>query len=173
VIKKTYIYRVKLTHGKLIAMSSDLESSIRLIEETNNPDNAYFSYSVDDTGEYGLIKANKEGLRLYAADLLKQSLLMEEAEQPEIEQPKPNPLLFAPKEWMFSETGYNLIAGILPQYQSRRNILAEGQYPVRHAPAKEQRKPVLLFVLMCITGALIMLATLKAFPNLRLWVNIR
>jgi len=28
-------------------------------------------------------------------------------------------------------------------------------------------------VLMCITGALLMLATLKAFPNLRLWVNIR
>ena len=153
-------------------MSSDLESSIRLIEETNNPDNAYFSYSVDDTGEYGLIKANKEGLRLYAADLLKQSLLME-AEQSEAECPGSNPLFFAPKEWMFSETGYNLIAGILPQYQSRRNILAEGQYPIRPAAAREQKKPVLLFVLMCITGALIMLATLKAFPNLRLWVNIR
>lgn len=173
-------------------MLSDLESSIRLIEETNDPDNAYFSYSVDDTGEYGLIKANKEGLRLYAADLLKQSLLME-IEQPETEQsndqqsndkqsndkqpvaesPKSNPLLFAPKEWMFSETGYNLIAGILPQYQPRRAILAEGQYRVRPAAVKEQKKPVLLFVLMCITGALIMLATLKAFPNLRLWVNIR
>ena len=148
-------------------MSSDLETSIRLIEETNNPDNAYFSYSVDDTGEYGLIKANKEGLRLYAADLLKQSLLME-AESPEIQ-----PLLFAPKEWMFSETGYNLIAGILPQYQPRREILAEGQSPVRHAGVSARKKPVLQFVLMCITGALIMLATLKAFPNLRLWVNIR
>jgi hypothetical protein len=155
-------------------MSSDLESSIRLIEETNNPDNAYFSYSVDDTGEYGLIKANKEGLRLYAADLLKQSLLMEaEAERHYDQQPESHPLLFAPKEWMFSETGYNLIAGILPQYQPRRNILAEGQYPIRPAAAKEQKKPVLVFVLMCITGALIMLATLKAFPNLRLWVNIR
>jgi hypothetical protein len=148
-------------------MSSDLETSIRLIEETNNPDNAYFSYSVDDTGEYGLIKANKEGLRLYAADLLKQSLLME-AESKEIQ-----PLLFAPKEWMFSDTGYNLIAGVLPQYQPRRDILAESQSPVHHAGAGARKKPVLLFVLMCITGALIMLATLKAFPNLRLWVNIR
>jgi hypothetical protein len=148
-------------------MPSDLETSIRLIEETNNPDNAYFSYSVDDTGEYGLIKANKEGLRLYAADLLKQSLLME-AESKEI-----HPLLFAPKEWMFSETGYNLIAGVLPQYQPRRDILAEGQTPVRSAGMKARKNSVLPFVLMCITGALMMLVTLKAFPNLRLWVNIR
>jgi len=44
--------------------------------------------------------------------------------------------------------------------------------PAREA-VKEKKKPVLMFVLMCITGALIMLVTLKAFPNLRLWVNIR
>jgi len=146
-------------------MSSDLESSIRWIEETNDPDNAYFSYSVDDTGEYGLIKANKEGLRLYAADLLKKSLLMEEENQ------EPKTLFFSPKDWMYSDTGYNLIAGVLPQYQSRKNILTEGQSPVRQGRPKE-KKPVLLFVLMCITGALLMLVTLKAFPNLRLWVNI-
>jgi hypothetical protein len=146
-------------------MSSDLESSIRRIEETNDPDHAYFSYSVDDTGEYGLIKANKEGLRLYAADLLKKSLLMEEENQ------EAQPLFFSPKDWMYSDTGYNLIAGVLPQYQSRRNILTEGQSPVRQCRPKE-KKPVLLFVVMCITGALLMLVTLKAFPNLRLWVNI-
>jgi len=146
-------------------MSSDLETSIRWIEETNNPDNAYFSYSVDDTGEYGLIKANKEGLRLYAADLLKKSLLMEEQDQ------EAQPLFFSAKDWMYSDTGYNLIAGVLPQYQSRRNILTEGQSPVRQSRSKE-KKPVLLFVVMCITGALLMLVTLKAFPNLRLWVNI-
>ena len=146
-------------------MSSDLESSIRRIEETNDPDHAYFSYSVDDTGEYGLIKANKEGLRLYAADLLKKSLFMEEENQ------EAQPLFFSPKDWMYSDTGYNLIAGVLPQYQSRRNILTEGQSPVRQCRPKE-KKPVLLFVVMCITGALLMLVTLKAFPNLRLWVNI-
>jgi hypothetical protein len=146
-------------------MSSDLESSIRRIEETNDPDHAYFSYSVDDTGEYGLIKANKEGLRLYAADLLKKSLLMEEENQEE------QPLFFSPKDWMYSDTGYNLIAGVLPQYKSRRHILTEGQSPVRQCRPKE-KKPVLLFVVMCITGALLMLVTLKAFPNLRLWVNI-
>jgi hypothetical protein len=149
-------------------MSSDLETSIRLIEETNNPENAYFSYSVDDSGEFGVIKANKEGLRLYAADLLKKSLEMEE-EAP----PKAQPLFFSPKDWMFSETGYNLIAGILPQYKSRRQILTQGMSPVRPAPMYRVRRPVLYLVLMCITGALLMLATLKAFPNLRLWVNIR
>ena len=148
-------------------MPSDLESSIHWIEETTNSDNAYFSYSVDDTGEYGLIKANKEGLRLYAADLLKKSLLMEEEDQ------EAQPLFFSPKDWMYSDTGYNLIAGILPQYRSRRNILTEGQSPVRQIRPGDKKKPVLLFVLMCITGALLMLVTLKAFPNLRLWVNIR
>jgi len=81
------------------------------------------------------------------------------------------PLFFSPKDWMYSDTGYNLIAGVLPQYQSRRNILTEGQSPVRQSRPKE-KKPVLLFVVMCITGALLMLVTLKAFPNLRLWVNI-
>src|ERR1700748_1838672 len=111
-------------------MPSDLESTIRFLEEANDPSTAFFSYSVDDTGEYGLIKANKEGLRLYAADLLKQSLLMEaeaqryydqqqnvqqlKAERHDDQQPESHPLLFAPKEWMFSETGYNLIAVILP-----------------------------------------------------------
>ena len=147
-------------------MSSDLETSIRSIEETNNPDNAYFSYSVDDSGEYGVIKANKEGLRLYAADLLKKSLQME------TEAPTSQPLFFSAKDWMFSETGYNLIAGILPQYESRSQLMQHGLTPVRPIKPRSRKKPVLYLVLMCITGALLMLATLKAFPNLRLWANI-
>ena len=148
-------------------MSSDLETSIRQIEATNDPDSAYFSYSVDDSGEFGVIKANKEGLRLYAADLLKKSLEMEE------DAPRKQPLFFSPKDWMFSETGYNLIAGILPQYEPRRQIVLHGLAPVLPMAPRGQKKPVLYLVLMCITGALLMLATLKAFPNLRLWVNIR
>jgi hypothetical protein len=147
-------------------MSSDLETSIRQIEETNNSENAYFSYSVDGSGEFGVIKANKEGLRLYAADLLKKSLEMEE------ETPTTQPLFFCAKDWMFSETGYNLIAGVLPQYESRKQIILRGVSPLRQAQPRNQKKPVLYLVLMCITGALLMLATLKAFPNLRLWVNI-
>ena len=147
-------------------MLPDLESSIRFLEENNDPTEAFFSYTVDDTGEYGLIKANKEGLRLYAAELLRKSQLLDKkSEQGE------EPLFFAPQPWMISETGYDLIAGILPQYQGRRSIVSQWN-PLRRSSPGRRPQPVFLFVVMCITGALIMLATLKAFPTLRLWVNI-
>ncbi len=148
----------------------DLESSIRFLEENNDPAEAFFSYAVDDTGEFGLIKANKEGLRLYAAELLRQSQLLEQNTE---RREAPNaPLFFAPQPWIISETGYDLISGILPQYQGRRSIVGQRD-PLRRSSASRQRgKPIFLFVAMCITGALIMLATLKAFPTLRLWVNI-
>ena len=147
-------------------MPSDLESSIRFLEETNDPTEAFFSYTVDETGEFGLIKANKEGLRLYAAELLRKSQTIEE-------QQEEKPLFFPDNQWMYSETGYDLIAGVLPEHHSRREILGEGPVPPHHAAkTRRRRQPVGLFVLMCITGALIMLATLKAFPTLRLWVNI-
>ena len=146
--------------------SPELESSIHYLEESNDPADAFFSYTVDDTGEYGLIKANKEGLRLYAAEILKKSKELEGAEHAE------RPLFFSPSQWMFSETGYDLIAGVLPQYCSRREMLTD--HPGgRKITTGHRRPPVLLFLLMCITGALLMLATLKAFPTLRLWVNIR
>jgi hypothetical protein len=73
---------------------------------------------------------------------------------------------------MYSETGYDLIAGVLPEYHGRREILGSGPVPPHHTIKPHRRQPVALFILMCITGALIMLATLKAFPTLRLWVNI-
>ena len=149
-------------------MPSDLESSIRYLEDTNDPSTAFFSYTVDSTGEFGMIKANKEGLRLYAAEILRKSQLLEEEEGRKEDQP----LFFTPQQWMFSETGYDLIAGVLPQFQPRRDILARPWMPRRSTGARH-RPPVLAFILVCITGALIMLATLKAFPNLRLWVNIR
>lgn len=146
-------------------MPSDLESTIRFLEETNDPATAFFSYTVDDTGEFGLIKANKEGLRLYAAELLRKSAQLEDA--------KPDqPMFFPPTQWMFSETGYDLIAGVLPRSQSRRELIAEQMPFRRHTVSRPRKTPFALFILMCITGALIMLATLKAFPNLRLWVNI-
>ena len=147
-------------------MPPDLESSIRFLEENNDPAEAFFSYTVDDTGEYGLIKANKEGLRLYAAELLRKSQLLDQkSEQGE------EPLFFAPQPWMISEAGYDLIAGVLPQYQGRRSIVSQWN-PLRRSSPGRRPQPVFLFVVMCITGALIMLATLKAFPTLRLWVNI-
>ena len=165
-------------------MLPDLESSIRFLEENNDPTEAFFSYTVDDTGEFGLIKANKEGLRLYAAELLRQSQLLEQKTEQgimserglnserDLKSEREEPLFFAPQPWIISETGYDLIAGILPQYQGRRSIVSEWNPLRRPATNRARPKPVFLFVVMCITGALIMLATLKAFPTLRLWVNI-
>jgi hypothetical protein len=98
-------------------MSSDLKSSIAFLEKTNDPANAYFSYTVDDTGEYGVISANKEGLRLYAAELLKQSEMLENHSDG-------SPLLFNPMEWVVNEAGYDLIIGVLPQYHTRNEIIS-------------------------------------------------
>lgn len=107
-------------------MSSDLKSSIAFLENTNNPANAYFSYTVDDTGEYGVISANKEGLRLYAAELLKKSAMLEDHTDG-------SPLLFDNMEWVVNEAGYDLIIGVLPQYQTRNEIISmQSAPPARH-----------------------------------------
>jgi hypothetical protein len=167
-------------------MPSDLESSICFLEETNNPANAYFSFSVDSTGEYGIIKANKEGLRLYAAEILKKSLLLENCRDGK-------PLFFGDLPWVVSDAGYDVVAGIQPEYLTRPEILSaetslpdpatyEGRHPQASGhPGKESPAPAPApatgkgcFVLfLCIIGSLILLATAKAFPNLRSWVNIR
>ena len=146
-------------------MPPDLESSIRFLEENNDPTEAFFSYTVDDTGEFGLIKANKEGLRLYAAELLRQSQLLEQKTEQgimserglnserDLNSEREEPLFFAPQPWIISETGYDLIAGILPQYQGRRSIVSEWN-PLRRPAANRARpKPVFLFVVMCTVSA--------------------
>ncbi len=98
-------------------MSNSIQSVITFLEETNDPRVAYFSYSVDDTGDYGAIRANKEGLRLYAMELLKKSMEMERRQDS-------FPLAFSPSEWMVSDAGYDLIAYVQPQYGSRDVILS-------------------------------------------------
>jgi hypothetical protein len=115
-------------------MPPDLASYIALLESTSDPANAYFSYSVDDTGEYGVIKANKEGLRLYAAELLKKSV---EMEQKSGEQP----LFFGRREWLVSDAGYDLIAGVHPLYQSRGEIILQMEQQRRKegSPKDERR----------------------------------
>src|SRR5262249_8111724 len=114
---------------------ADLESSISFLESTNDPANAYFSFTVDESGEYGMIKANKEGLRLYAAELLKKSI---ELEQKQDEQP----LFFSHMEWMIRDRAYDLIAGITPLYQSRSDIPrhADQEYREKGSIKKEQSR---------------------------------
>ncbi|AXY73881.1 hypothetical protein D3H65_07760 [Paraflavitalea soli] len=99
-------------------MTNSLESVIAFLEETNDPHVAYFSYTTDEAGEAGAISANKEGLRLYALELLKKSLDIEQ-------KPPQSSLIFCPREWMVSETGYNLISCVRPQYHSRETILSD------------------------------------------------
>lgn len=152
-------------------MPPDLESSITFLEETNNSADAYFCYTVDPCGENGVIKANKEGLRLYAAELLKRSLELEKRQDEEL-------LFFTHKDWVVSDAGYDLICGIWPQHRPRREILADnaatvqppGEIPPGEDPAL--KKGCSLSLLLVVTLGLILLAAHKAFPNLQLWVNI-
>lgn len=97
---------------------STIESIIAYLSESNDPSTAYFSYSVDDTGDYGVIKANKEGLRLYAMELLQKSLEMEKHQDGDF-------LPFNSNEWMVSDAGYDLISFVEPHYQARGNILSD------------------------------------------------
>lgn len=99
-------------------MPSHLESCIGFLQETCDTNTAYFTFSTDPSGELGVIKANKEGLRLYAMELLKKSMEMEEAGESE------NLLFFDEHEWLCGEAGYNLICGIAPTTASREQLVA-------------------------------------------------
>jgi hypothetical protein len=114
-------------------MPADLETSISFLESTNDPSRAYFSYTVDDSGEYGLIRANKEGLRLYAAELLKKSMEMEERQDGQT-------LYFGPLEWVVSDAGYDLIAGVAPVYRDRNEALRQDQDDIRRQDQDETRR---------------------------------
>lgn len=154
-------------------MSPDLESSIAFLQSTNDPVNAYFSFTVDETGEYGIIKANKEGLRLYAAEMLKKSLELEQKQDGQ-------PLFFGHLEWVVSDAGYDLIAGVMPKYQSRGEIMASKENKLttqaeedQSTPQKDQvpKQGCLLTILMWVIGTLLLLAATKAFATLHPWEN--
>ena len=155
-------------------MPSDLESSVAFLESTNNPVNAYFSFTVDETGEYGIIKANKEGLRLYAAEILKKSIELEKKQDGQ-------PLFFDHLEWVVSDAGYDLIAGIIPQYQVRTEILAaqkngksgaQAEDPAPSPKEPPRRSGCFFSIIMWVIAGLILLAAHKAFPNLHPWESI-
>jgi hypothetical protein len=106
-------------------MSSQIETCIGFINETCDTRSAFFSFTTDDTGEHGVIKANKEGLRLYAMELLKKSLEMEKT-------PKSEEVLFFDEyDWLVDDAGYNLIWGVSPTNVAREEIIknAQGYFP--------------------------------------------
>lgn len=108
-----------------------LKQLLSVLEETNDPRIAFFSFTVDDKGEDGVINANKEGLRLYALDLLKKSLDMENRQDG-------RKLCFRSEEWMISDAGYDLIRAIQPEYKTRQAILAERKWSNENDPVIKQ-----------------------------------
>ena len=100
-------------------MSSQIETCIRFLKETCDDKSAYFSFTTDNSGEHGVIKANKEGLRLYALELLKKSIEMEN-------DPASRQVLFFDEfDWLVDDAGYNLIWGVDPTDATRDEIKAE------------------------------------------------
>jgi hypothetical protein len=100
-----------------MTITPSINSIIDCLEKTNDPSVAYFSFTVDDSGESGAIRANKEGLRRYALELLKKSVEMEERRDG-------RNLCFASHEWLISDAGYDLIRSVKPEYVSRTEILS-------------------------------------------------
>jgi hypothetical protein len=115
-------------------MPSQIESSIEFLRETCNTESAFFSFTTDDSGEHGIIKANKEGLRLYAMELLKKSVEMESSPE------NKDLLFFDDQPWMIDDAGYHLIWGVDPTSYSRKEILS-GELPVETpaGPVKQQK----------------------------------
>jgi hypothetical protein len=102
-------------------MPSQIESCIGILTDSCDTNSAYFSFTTDDSGEHGVIRANKEGLRLYAAELLRKSVEMEK-------DPNPNEVLFFDEfDWLVDDAGYNLIWGVDPTLQTRQEIRADEQ----------------------------------------------
>lgn len=99
--------------------NDSITSIIESLQQNNDPSVAYFSFTTDESGEHGAIRANKEGLRQYALELLKKSLELEEKRDG-------RSLCFSPYEWLISEAGYDLIRSVRPEYNSRTEILASG-----------------------------------------------
>jgi hypothetical protein len=134
-----------------------LKPLLSVLEETNDPGIAYFSFTVDDKGEQGVISANKEGLRLYALDLLKKSLEMENRQDG-------RKLCFKPEEWMISDAGYDLIRAVQPEYKTRQAILADRKWgnendPLTRSPFPATRKSYTwLFIIL---GLLTIAALIK------------
>ena len=118
-------------------MSSQIETCIRFLKETIDDKSAYFSFTTDNTGEHGVIKANKEGLRLYAMELLKKSLEMEN-------DPASRQVLFFEEfDWLVDDAGYNLIWGVDPTDATRDQIMAEEEIILQQQVIEEPapRKP--------------------------------
>lgn len=116
----------------LMSISTSISPLLVLLEQNSDPGVAYFSYGVDEHGERGIIRANKEGLRLYAIDLLRKSMQMEAIQDGKN-------ICFQPYDWLVCEAGYNLISAVKPEYASRAEIIASQNAPATKQPGKSSK----------------------------------
>ena len=145
-------------------MSSQIETCIGFLEETCDDKSAYFSFTTLNSGEHGVIKANKEGLRLYALELLKKSLEMEK-------DPASRQVLFFEEfDWLVDDAGYNLIWGVHPTDGKRDEIIAEDaiiQQQVSEIPEPRKSNPLYSWLpsLIILSGGVVIvtIAAIKWF----------
>jgi hypothetical protein len=93
---------------------------------------------------------------------------------PAVGTPEDEPLFFSHPEWLVNEAGYDLIAGILPQQQTREEILASGPGEPADAgnPSAQtsQRKGIrgkgcLVSLLILLTGSALLLLLKRSFAG--------
>jgi hypothetical protein len=142
-----------------MTITPSITSIIDSLEHANDPDVAYFSFTTDESGEHGAIRANKEGLRRYALELLKKSMELEEKHDGK-------KLCFPPYEWLISDAGYDLIRSVRPEYKSRSEILSDNLrahlMPRREEPntsALSNRLLVIMILTLCTIAAAILFFT--------------
>lgn len=138
-----------------MTITPSITSIIDCLEKTNDPAVAYFSFTTDETGDHGAIRANKEGLRRYALELLKKSVEMEDRRDS-------NNLCFPPFEWLVSESGYDLIRSVRPEYKNRTEIVSANLHNKTGLVAVKDEKPgtnfrllLLLVITLCTLAAAI------------------
>jgi hypothetical protein len=143
-----------------MTISTSIAPFLMVLEETSDPAVAYFSFATDDTGERGVIRANKEGLRLYAAELLKKSMQMEAIQDGKN-------ICFQHHDWLVNDAGYNLISAVKPEYASRIEITAATNSAVKASKEKESSSPArkgCLGTLLLLLGSLFTIgAAIKCF----------
>ncbi len=139
-------------------MSSQIETCIGFLNETCDTGSAYFSFTTDDSGEHGIIRANKDGLRLYAMELLKKSIEMEKSPDSEAV------LFFDEYDWLVDDAGYNLIWGVAPTTATRNEITGNSEGYFAAAPEEKPTSQVSsswLPSLIILSGG-VLIATLAA-----------
>ena len=140
-----------------MTITPSITSIIEKLDQSSDPAVAYFSFTTDESGEHGAIRANKEGLRRYALELLKKSVELEEKNDG-------SKLCFPPYEWLISDAGYDLIRSVRPEYASRTEILSgKNQQPGKMSTAPSKGKGCMGILLLLTISLCTLAVAIRAF----------